>query len=122
MQTKEPEGQKAPPEGTVNDALQGIFSWLGTFFKGIFAAAEPVLVADLKKFYATWEPAALAAVEAEASKTIAGTEKMSNAITNLTGQLQTSGWTVASGIIQTLLQDAYLVFQAKLGTIQIKAP
>lgn len=109
------------PEGIQED-IQGIFSWIGNLFKSIFATVEPTVIADLKNFYNTWEPKALAAVEAEASKVISGTEKFDAAVANLTAQISTNGWTVAAGIVETIVQDAYLVYTAKNGTVQITAP
>lgn len=98
----------AEKEGFVGD----MFSWIGAKLSSLWATAEPEVISTFRQFFSAFEGAALAAVVAEAPKVISGSDKFSNAVTTVTGQVAAAGWTASAGAVQTLVQDAYISWQA----------
>lgn len=89
-----------------------LFTWIGTKLSSLWATAEPEVISTFRQFFSTFEGAALAAVVAEAPKVISGADKFSNATSTVTQQVIAAGWQASTGAIQTLVQDAFISWQA----------
>lgn len=89
-----------------------LFTWIGSKLSSLWATAEPEVIATFRTFFSTFEGAALAAVVAEAPKVISGADKFANASSTVTSAVLAAGWQASTGAIQTLVQDAYISWQA----------
>lgn len=89
-----------------------MFSWIGTKLTSLWSKAEPEVIAVFRKFFSEFEGVALQAVIAEAPKLISGTDKLNNAMAFVGNAVKAAGWTASTGAIQTLVQDAYISWQA----------